>query len=91
MGIVDKKCCCRCAELLGVGTDFEIEIGDRIRVFTTGGIGPEPFQGFLADVEENTIVLTDVHGNDGPEENTQFVRYCCAHITTIELFDPANG
>jgi molybdopterin biosynthesis enzyme MoaB len=86
MGIRNmKQCCCTCEELLGVGTELEIEEGDEIRVFTTGGTGPEPFQGTLTAVEENTIAV------DPPGQSNVFVRYCCAHITTIELVSKANG
>ncbi|SCZ03868.1 hypothetical protein SAMN03080606_03758 [Alkaliphilus peptidifermentans DSM 18978] len=85
MGINSRVCCCRCDELLGVGTEFEVQIGDNIRVFTTGGAaGPEPFMGELIAVEENTIVLN-------PVGQTNFVRYCCAQITSIEHDPSMNG
>ncbi len=77
MGV--KKCGCKCEDLLGIGTEFAINIGDEIRVFTAGGVGPEPFQGTLIAIEPNTIVL------DTPGEASEFVRFCCAHITSIEL------
>lgn len=76
MGVCPERCCCTCEELLGIGTDFEIQVGDQVRIFTTGGIGPEPFMGELLAVEENTLVVQS--------PDTDFIRYCCAHITTIE-------
>ncbi len=72
--------------MLGIGTRFEIEIGDRIRVFTTGGVGPEPFEGVLSAIEENAIVLNgEILDGEGKPVDSRFIRYCCSHITTIEL------
>jgi len=85
MGVCPDRCCCTCEELLGVGTDREIQVGDNIRVFTTaGGAGPVPFQGELVAVEENTIVI------DPPGLGELFVRICCAHIAVIELTSRAT-
>ncbi|MFA5820370.1 MAG: hypothetical protein WC854_13975 [Bacteroidales bacterium] len=80
MGLCPDRCCCTCEELLGVGTDREIVIGDNIRVFTTAGAaGPVPFQGELVAVEDNAIVI------DPPGVGELFVRICCGHIAVIEL------
>jgi hypothetical protein len=84
MGSRNSSCCCTCDELLGVGTNRVIKKGDEIRVFTAaGGTGSVPFQGTFVENEGNTIIV------DPPGSSDVYVRFCCAHITAIELVKQA--
>ncbi len=93
MGI-KVPCACTCDDLLGHG-EFAINVGDKVRVWTTAGSPGVPaidipVQGTLAAVEDNAIVLVDCE-HRMEEIEDEFVRFCCAHIAIIELVERGNN